>query len=87
MGRPTAHIGTISSHGGVVITGAFNVFICSLLGARCGDLHACPLKGHGVTPIVTCSPNTFFNSRGVARQFDVAGCGAMLMVVCPTVAG
>ena len=70
-----------------MITGGFNVHVCLKLGSRCFDLHVCPRRHHGVTPILTCSPNTFFNGRGVARRLDVTGCGAVLLIVCPTVAG
>lgn len=87
MPLATAHIGTVSDHGGVVVSGSYDVSLCGVYVARCGDLHACPRKGHGVTPIVTCSPNVTVNGRGVARQFDVAACGARLLVTCPTVLG
>lgn len=85
--RGLAHIGTISSHGGVVITGAVNVMVCGRLASMQFDLHVCPRKKHGVTPIVTASETVFTNGRRNARQFDVCGCGAVLLIVCSTVGG
>lgn len=83
--RGAAHLGTVSSHGGVVVGGSSDVRVCGIPGARCFDMHACPVEGHGVTPIVTCNQLTTVNGRGMARQFDMAACGAVLLVVCPTV--
>lgn len=86
MPRGMAHLATVSSHGGTIISGEGTVTVCgSRMGARCMDLHVCPLKDHGVTPIVTCAPDVTIRGRGSARQFDVAGCGAVLLLVCPTV--
>lgn len=85
MGRGVARLGTVSSHGGVVITASVNVTVCGIPMTMLTMLHKCPRRRHGVTPIVTGSPNVTTNGLPVARLGDVAGCGAVLLGVCPTV--
>lgn len=44
-----------------------------------GDLHSCPIPGHGITPIVSgtaLDANT--NGKPIAIEGSVAGCGAVL---------
>lgn len=53
--------------------------------ARAGDLHKCPLPGHGVTPIVTSSGNTTINGMGAARVGDTCGCGAVIVAGFPSI--
>ena len=47
--------------------------------ARMGDLHSCPIPGHGVTPIITGSPTTITEGQPNARIGDVTGCGATIV--------
>ena len=44
-----------------------------------GDMHVCPIPGHGVTPIVGGSMNTATDGRPNARFGDIAGCGAVIV--------
>lgn len=53
--------------------------------ARLGDMHACPIKGHGTTPIVSASPDTQINFLGAARVGDLCGCGAAITVGFPSI--
>ncbi|HEX8596358.1 MAG TPA: PAAR domain-containing protein, partial [Pseudomonas sp.] len=53
--------------------------------ARLGDLHLCPIPGHGTTPIVTASATSLVNGKGRARVGDVCGCGAALTVGIPSI--
>ena len=46
--------------------------------ARKGDLHSCPIPGHGVTPIVTGSGSKV-EGQPVARVGDKTGCGATIV--------
>ena len=85
MGQPFALLGSTTDHGGVVITASPDVHACGIKVARCGDKHACPIPGHGVTEIVVCDPKVFSNRVGVARIGDKAGCGATITVGCATV--
>lgn len=46
--------------------------------ARKGDLHSCPIQGHGATEIVSGSPSQV-EGRPVARVGDKTGCGATII--------
>ncbi|MGO2240622.1 MAG: PAAR domain-containing protein [Halomonas sp.] len=46
--------------------------------ARQGDLHSCPIQGHGTTEIVTGSPSKVAG-QPVARVRDKTGCGATII--------
>tara|TARA_R110001599_G_scaffold229825_1_gene429046 strand:- start:725 stop:1966 length:1242 start_codon:yes stop_codon:yes gene_type:complete len=48
-------------------------------------MHACPIKGHGTTPIVSASPDTQINSLGAARVGDICGCGAVITTGFPSI--
>ena len=76
--RKVCRLGDTSNHGGVIITASENVFVNGIRVARKGDLHFCPIPGHGTTEIVTGSPDTFANGQAVARVGDTCGCGASL---------
>lgn len=76
-----AILGTISSHGGTMVTGSGSNFMTTR-GAVCrvGDLHSCPIEGHGVTPIVSGGAvNTSCQGTALAIQGSMAGCGAVLV--------
>lgn len=79
MSRPQARLGDISSHGGMIITGAIRTMVNGRPVARMGDLHVCPIPGHGVTPIITGSMDTITEGKPNARMGDIAGCGAMIV--------
>ena len=42
-------------------------------------MHACPIPGHGITPIITGSLNTAIDGRPNAGLGDVTGCGAVIV--------
>ena len=79
MARPQARLGDTSSHGGTVITGSVTTIVNGRPVARMGDMHVCPIPGHGVTPIVVGSMNTATDGRPNARMCDIAGCGAVIV--------
>ena len=58
MSKPVARLGDPSNHGGVIISSASRTMANGILVARMGDLHVCPIPGHGATPIVTGSNKT-----------------------------
>jgi uncharacterized Zn-binding protein involved in type VI secretion len=72
-------MGDISSHGGVIITGALRTMVNGRPAARMGDLHACPIPGHGVTPIVAGSLDTSTEGMPDACIGDVTACGAVIV--------
>jgi len=75
-----ARVGDTSTHGGLVITGAAHTFTGGGQAvARIGDLHACPLSGHGTTAIITGHTQMIIQGAGVAvRGVSVTGCGAII---------
>ncbi|MDH1543016.1 DUF2235 domain-containing protein [Stutzerimonas stutzeri] len=46
--------------------------------ARLGDATSCPKKGHGDNPIVSGSPDVFFDGLPAARAGDTTACGSVL---------
>ncbi|WP_260417859.1 PAAR domain-containing protein [Pseudomonas cichorii] len=53
--------------------------------SRLTDQHACPIPLHGLTPIVSASPNVFVNGLPVARVGDKSGCGAVIVSGIPSI--
>lgn len=53
--------------------------------ARLGDMHVCPIPGHGSSPITSASPDTQINFLGAARVGDVCGCGAVITTGFPSI--
>lgn len=47
--------------------------------ARVTDPTACPLPGHGTNPIVSGSPDVFFDGLAAARKTDKSACGSPLV--------
>ena len=85
MAQPRARLGDSSDHGGEIISASSTVFAGGVPVARLGDLHACPIHGHGVTPIVSASDSVLAEGRPVARLGDSVGCGATIISGAPTV--
>ncbi|QLL14209.1 polymorphic toxin type 44 domain-containing protein [Pseudomonas chlororaphis] len=56
-----------------------------LSSARLGDKHACPLPGHGTTPIASASGDIGINFMGAARVGDTCGCGAVITTGFPSI--
>ena len=79
MSGPQARLGDISSHGGVIIASASRTLANGIPVARMGDLHSCPIPGHGVTPIITGSLTTITEGKPNARIGDMTGCGAVIV--------
>ncbi|ARU86676.1 PAAR domain-containing protein [Pseudomonas sp. M30-35] len=53
--------------------------------ARLGDMHDCPITGHGKTAIVSASPDDQTNFLGAARVGDKCGCGAVITTGFPSI--
>lgn len=73
-----ARKGDSSSHGGTITTGAVKTFVNGKEVARVGDLHSCPIEGHGTTPITSGSAGFRAEGAQVARVGDSVGCGAVI---------
>lgn len=88
MANPIARLGDTTNHGGTIISGASRTLINGIPAARKGDLHSCPLEGHGVTPITTGSDSVFIEGSPAARVGDSVECGAIIIAGSPdTLAG
>jgi uncharacterized Zn-binding protein involved in type VI secretion len=74
-----ARLGDPSDHGGVIISSASLTNAEGQLVARVGDLHSCPIPGHGVTPIVSGASRFTCEGSLVALDTSVCGCGASII--------
>lgn len=77
----TAILGTISDHGGSMITASGLTFLTSGGAvALLGDLHVCPIPYHYTTPIILgCATKATVGGVPVAILGATATCGAMLI--------
>jgi len=73
-----ARLGDGSSHGGTIISSASKTSVNGIHVARVGDLHSCPVPGHGITPIVSGSGHFTCEGELVAVVGSVCGCGAVI---------
>lgn len=71
-------LGDPTDHGGSVITASSNYRVSGRRAALTGDMVSCPIKGHGVTPILT-TRTTGSNGRAMVITGDHAACGAMVI--------
>jgi uncharacterized Zn-binding protein involved in type VI secretion len=72
-------INSTSSHGGVIVTSCSITTANNRLIARVGDMHSCPIHGHGVTAILTGSDSIFVEGKAVVvLNYSVTGCGATI---------
>lgn len=74
-----ARYGDSSTHGGTIITCAAVTKVEGQLAARVGDLHSCPIPGHGVTPIVNGSGNFLIEGSVAAVYGSSTACGAIII--------
>lgn len=71
-------LGDNSSHGGSMITANGRFKVNGIQACVNGDLHSCPIPGHGTTAIVSVSP-TKSNGQCVSKIGDQVGCGAVIV--------
>lgn len=71
-------LGDTSSHGGSMITAGSAVMVNGIPMCVSGDLHSCPIDGHGVTS-VTGTASYKSNSKSGVKTGDSAGCGATIV--------
>jgi len=50
----------------------------NLIAACVGDMHVCPIKGHGSSPIMSNGSSILVEGKPIARVGDVTGCGAVI---------
>lgn len=80
-----ARLGDKSSHGGTIITASSMHTVDGKPIARIGDLHACPIRGHGITPIVSSPASAHLvEGKGMAVVGATTGCGATIVTGAPS---
>ena len=78
-GQTLVRLGDKSDHGGSMITAAGKFKNAGLPGCVQGDMHSCPIRGHGTTPVAATSTVTSTGGKAILRSGDKAGCGATLL--------
>ena len=78
MGKGLVRIGDPSDHGGSMISAGSIVTAGGKLLCVDQDMHSCPIRGHGVTP-VTGTSKVKSAGKKILRIGDTAGCGATLV--------
>ena len=87
MSELATFLGAASNHGGQIIsTPAVKTYVKvgggQILVAAEGAMHACPIPGHGVTPISASSIKNYIEGNKIVRTVDFAGCGASSFTPC-----
>lgn len=78
-----ARLGDTSDHGGSIISASSDTNANGRGIARAGDMHSCPIRGHGTTPLTPITTRTFVNGRLVITVGARAGCGAVIVSGSP----
>lgn len=80
-----ARLNDTSSHGGSIISASANVKANGRGVARQGDLHQCPIPGHGTTSLTAVVTSENANGRKIITVGATAGCGAVINSGSPNV--
>lgn len=75
--KSVVRLGDASSHGGKVTSASGHCNVGGVAAAVTGDLHSCPLPGHGVTSLTAASSNKT-GGKSIVLVGDTAGCGAVM---------
>lgn len=74
---PVVRLGDKSDHDGMMVTASGTITVDNKLVCVDGDLHDCPKRGHGKTP-VKATGQAFAGGRRIIVVGDVAECGAII---------
>ena len=78
--KKIALLGDNSSHGGTLVTtntdNTYDVGGTPVCANGC--MHACPIPGHGTTPVTAVTVKSFVNGKLVITENATAGCGALI---------
>lgn len=86
MANPSVGIlGSVSSHGGIIVTGNPLFLANGSPIAIVGAIHTCPIPGHGVNIIVTGSSMVRAAGSPVATLGSICSCGAVIISGAGTV--
>lgn len=80
-----ARLNDTSDHGGTIISASSDVKANGLGVARQGDMHQCPISGHGTTPLTPITTKTKANGKLIITVGAKAGCGATIVTGSPNV--
>jgi uncharacterized Zn-binding protein involved in type VI secretion len=84
MSKATARKGDTSDHGGTIVGNCSPTLRADGKAvARSGDMHSCPVNGHGTTAL-TGTTLIVCEGHKVVQVGDTAGCGAKITVGSPT---
>ncbi len=81
--KKVIRIGDPSNHGGTVISAQAKTELFGKPVAVLGDKVSCPIKGHGVCPIVEGDPTWLVGGKPVALEGHKTACGAALISTMP----
>jgi uncharacterized Zn-binding protein involved in type VI secretion len=86
-GLSVARLGDPSDHGGNIVSASSDVTANGIGVARQGDMHFCPIPGHGTTPLhkATGTTNWTVDGRAGMNVGDQAACGASISAGSPNV--
>ena len=81
MSNNISRLGDLSDHGGYIMSVTTTKTYCNgKLIARIGDLHSCPIPGHGITQIISSSLSSVnVEGKNVATIGSKTGCGATII--------
>ena len=72
-------LGDKSDHGGYMVSAGGKFTNRGLKGCISGDMHSCPIRGHGTTPATATSTIGTSGGKAILRSGDKAECGATLL--------
>lgn len=79
MSRRVAIIGSTSSHGGSMVTASSTFKTHNGYACVEGDIHSCPIPGHGDTPVTgNLSNKSTIHGKHIVLDGSVANCGAVI---------
>lgn len=70
-------LGDPSDHGGTMVSATGKFKVNGKIVCVSGDMHSCPIKDHGTTP-VSSSKTLTSGGKSVIKVGSVAGCGAVI---------
>ncbi|MWP46012.1 hypothetical protein A9G35_05015 [Gilliamella sp. Choc5-1] len=72
-------LGDLTNHGGKVISASSKLVVFNKGVARVGDMVSCPIKNHGVNPIIEGDPQFIEDGKQVAFHGHRSACGCTLI--------
>jgi uncharacterized Zn-binding protein involved in type VI secretion len=80
-----ARLGDSSSHGGTIVSASSDSFANGIAIAREGDLHSCPIHGHGTTALTSIVSDVDVDGNKIITVGAHAACGAIINSGSPDV--